>query len=241
MVFTGPFFSADPVKGGIVRPRLKGMNIQVLADDKDTGDGGNAHEQFQSAAAVENHVSGNGEQEDAEGASGSVFDQHADELNADDKVKCMFQENMEGVVVSAIQQVGHFPDDWDDTDEKAGQYDNRYGNFHDFCNQLQPVCEGPMLSLTACHVFDTLLLLFFGWFHAVGLPSGESVKMVIFFEYSIFPKHYDYNLGEPRSYPYEGTPMDSSVLTTENFNEYTGKQKEIILTSTGSVRIISVI
>ena len=41
--------------------------------------------------------------------------------------------------------------------------------------------------------------------------------------FCIFPKHYDYNLGEPRSYPYEGTPMDSSVLTKENFQEYTGK------------------
>lgn len=41
--------------------------------------------------------------------------------------------------------------------------------------------------------------------------------------FCIFPKHYDYNLGEPRSYPYEGTPMDSSVLTKENFNLYTGK------------------
>lgn len=41
--------------------------------------------------------------------------------------------------------------------------------------------------------------------------------------FCIFPKHYDYNLGEPRSYPYEGTPMDSSVLTKENFSEYTGK------------------
>lgn len=41
--------------------------------------------------------------------------------------------------------------------------------------------------------------------------------------FCVFPKHYDYNLGEPRSYPYEGTPMDSSVLTKENFNEYTGK------------------
>ncbi|MBQ7981828.1 MAG: DUF5605 domain-containing protein, partial [Oscillospiraceae bacterium] len=41
--------------------------------------------------------------------------------------------------------------------------------------------------------------------------------------FCIFPKHYDYNLGEPRSYPYEGTPMDSSVLTKENFMEYTGK------------------
>lgn len=38
--------------------------------------------------------------------------------------------------------------------------------------------------------------------------------------FCIFPKHYDYNLGEPRSYPYEGTPMDSSVLTSDNFMEY---------------------
>ena len=41
--------------------------------------------------------------------------------------------------------------------------------------------------------------------------------------FCIFPKHYDYNLGEPCSYPYVGTPMDSSVLTRENFGEYTGK------------------
>lgn len=40
--------------------------------------------------------------------------------------------------------------------------------------------------------------------------------------FCIFPKHYDYNLGEPISYPYEGTPMDSSVLTTENFMDYVG-------------------
>ena len=33
--------------------------------------------------------------------------------------------------------------------------------------------------------------------------------------FCVFPKHYDYNLGEPRSYPYQGTPMDSSVLTQE--------------------------
>lgn len=38
--------------------------------------------------------------------------------------------------------------------------------------------------------------------------------------FCVFPKHYDYNLGEPRSYPYEGTPMDSSVLTKENFWDY---------------------
>jgi hypothetical protein len=40
--------------------------------------------------------------------------------------------------------------------------------------------------------------------------------------FCIFPKHYDYNLHEPRSYPYEGRPMDGSVLTKENFQNYTG-------------------
>jgi hypothetical protein len=40
--------------------------------------------------------------------------------------------------------------------------------------------------------------------------------------FCIFPKHYDYNLGEPRSYPYTGRPMDSSVLTKENFQDYAG-------------------
>ena len=40
--------------------------------------------------------------------------------------------------------------------------------------------------------------------------------------FCIFPKHYDYNLREPYSYPYEGTPCDSSVLTPENFHAYNG-------------------
>lgn len=40
--------------------------------------------------------------------------------------------------------------------------------------------------------------------------------------FCVFPKHYDYNLGEPPCYPFEGTPMDSSILTSENFNDYWG-------------------
>lgn len=43
--------------------------------------------------------------------------------------------------------------------------------------------------------------------------------------FCIFPKHYMYNLGEPRSYPYEGTPMDSSVLSTSNFMRYFGNRE----------------
>lgn len=40
--------------------------------------------------------------------------------------------------------------------------------------------------------------------------------------FCVFPKHYVYNLHEPRSYPYEGTPMDSGILTPWNFNDYNG-------------------
>lgn len=35
--------------------------------------------------------------------------------------------------------------------------------------------------------------------------------------FCIFPKHYIYNFHEPETYPYEGTPCDSSGLTRENF------------------------
>jgi len=41
--------------------------------------------------------------------------------------------------------------------------------------------------------------------------------------FCILPKHYEYNLREPCTYPYEGKPMDSSGLTNENFQEYLGK------------------
>lgn len=43
--------------------------------------------------------------------------------------------------------------------------------------------------------------------------------------FCIFPKHYDYNLGEPRSYPYIGSPMDSSALTKDNFYAYGADSK----------------
>ncbi len=35
--------------------------------------------------------------------------------------------------------------------------------------------------------------------------------------FCIFPKHYIYNFHEPLSYPYEGTPCDSSGLNEDNF------------------------
>lgn len=39
--------------------------------------------------------------------------------------------------------------------------------------------------------------------------------------FCIFPKHYDYNFKNPRSFPFEGTPVDNAGITHENFGEYT--------------------
>ncbi|MCL2813329.1 MAG: DUF5605 domain-containing protein, partial [Oscillospiraceae bacterium] len=44
--------------------------------------------------------------------------------------------------------------------------------------------------------------------------------------FCVFPKHYVYNLKEPQTYPYEGTAMDSSKLTPENFNDYNDNHGE---------------
>lgn len=38
--------------------------------------------------------------------------------------------------------------------------------------------------------------------------------------FCVFPKHYIYNFHEPISYPYEGTPCDTSEMTEKNFGEY---------------------
>lgn len=41
--------------------------------------------------------------------------------------------------------------------------------------------------------------------------------------FCIFPKHYIFNLVDPLTFPYEGTPMDAQILTEENFHLYSGK------------------
>lgn len=50
----------------------------------------------------------------------------------------------------------------------------------------------------------------------------ETLKKRVFnkIRFCIFPKHYDYNLYEPFSYPYEGTPCGIEGLDKENFQEY---------------------
>jgi len=44
--------------------------------------------------------------------------------------------------------------------------------------------------------------------------------------FCVFPKHYEYNFNEPISYPFEGTPCDSSNLTPDNFMEVTAENND---------------
>ena len=76
----------------------------------------------------------------------------------------------------------------------------------------------PYISLgTTCYVWhlqsDELIEQTFGT-----LKNSAFNKI----RFCVFPKHYVYNFNEPRSYPFEGTPMDSSVLTRQNFKNYIG-------------------
>lgn len=36
----------------------------------------------------------------------------------------------------------------------------------------------------------------------------------------IMPKHYEHNIKDPITFPYEGTPVDASNITNDNYNEY---------------------
>lgn len=40
--------------------------------------------------------------------------------------------------------------------------------------------------------------------------------------FCVFPKHYDFNLKDPVTFPYAGTPCDNSKINSENFWEYAG-------------------
>ncbi len=43
--------------------------------------------------------------------------------------------------------------------------------------------------------------------------------------FCVFPKHYNYNFQDPDQFPYEGEPMDASVLTEDNFMDYMWKKE----------------
>ncbi|MGN0164248.1 MAG: DUF5060 domain-containing protein, partial [Candidatus Ornithomonoglobus sp.] len=44
--------------------------------------------------------------------------------------------------------------------------------------------------------------------------------------FCIFPKHYDYNYGDPVMFPYEGTPVDCSAVNKYTFKNYKADNRE---------------
>lgn len=43
--------------------------------------------------------------------------------------------------------------------------------------------------------------------------------------FCVFPKHYQYNIDDPKCFPFEGNPMDSRAVTEENFYEFGPKSE----------------
>ncbi len=70
---------------------------------------------------------------------------------------------------------------------------------------------------TTCYTFDMMDQSIVDKTYAE-LEKGYFNKM----RFCIMPKHYDFCLFDPIAFPYEGTPMDASVLTRENFFDYWG-------------------
>ncbi len=65
----------------------------------------------------------------------------------------------------------------------------------------------------------------YAWLHQPKEMREQTIKTLSAspfnkIRFCIFPKHYDYNLYEPVTYPYEGKPCDISNLNRENFKEY---------------------
>lgn len=65
----------------------------------------------------------------------------------------------------------------------------------------------------------------YAWIHQDEMSQVstlESLKQSPFnkIRFCIFPKHYDYNLYEPITYPYEGVPCSIEKLNRDNFEDY---------------------
>ena len=116
-------------------------------------------------------------------------------------------------------------------------------SFSDACSGVfyvepaQENCHGPVRTCSTYHFayedgtpFYPLGTTAYVWH----LQTDEMIKKTLAsleqssfnkIRFCIFPKHYAYNLKEPREYPYEGTPMDSSVLNDQNFFAYLGRDE----------------
>jgi hypothetical protein len=144
---------------------FKGMHIQVFANGKNTSYGRNTHQKFQTVRDVKHHVPGNGKKQYVQGAAGCVLDQHADKFNADYQIERVLKEHMKRIIVGIVQEPRHIFYQWYDTDNEANQYDDRHGDFKDFRQQLNPVCESMIFDGTAPDFPFHLLGELFSVFH----------------------------------------------------------------------------
>lgn len=136
--------------------------------------------------------------------------------------KVRFMPSFEGVYHYYVE--GDFSDDLQIRDltgdfEAVAPKEGNHGPVHTAGMHFAYADGTPYYSIgTTCYVWDLQT-------DELIEETFKSLKESAFnkIRFCVFPKHYDYNLREPRSYPYEGTPMDSSVLTKENFGQYTFK------------------
>ncbi len=88
-------------------------------------------------------------------------------------------------------------------------------------HQLAYADGTPHYSLgTTCYTFDLQK-------EPIINETFEELKKGYFnkLRFCIMPKHYDFCLHDPEAFPYEGTPVDISALTRENFSQYNGCPK----------------
>ena len=164
------------------------MHIQVFANGKNTGYGRNTHQKFQTVRDVKHHVPGNGKKQYVQGAAGCVLDQHADKFNADYQIERVLKEHMKRIIVGIVQEPRHIFYQWYNTDNEANQYDDRHGDFKDFRQQLNPVCESMIFDGTApdfpFHLLGELFLFFIGIVlhdaHHRCLPYPALFSMLLF-------------------------------------------------------------
>lgn len=136
---------ADEGEGGAIGTGIKGVHVEVLADGKDAGDGGNAKDKVRAGLAAEHQMPGDCKEQNLEGGTRGVLDQHADELDADDQVESVLEKDVEGVVVVIGEELRHLPDQRDDGEEEADEHDDGNGNLHDLGHELQVVRQRTIL------------------------------------------------------------------------------------------------
>ena len=127
----------------------KGGYIQIPPDDENQGDGTHADQVLQRVAVSDDHITGNGGQQNFQHAAGAVLGKHLDELDADDNIQRVYEKIMHPYPVIIDKQAGQQLDERNDADQQRNQH-------NDGKQDLQK--PGHTRQLVAQHVFDMLFL-----------------------------------------------------------------------------------